>query len=75
MTEEGLKVREEALKKREAELTKQEEKRILQEKLDRIELLLAEYEASLYLQRPVRKESSLFGEFVETITYPFKGIF
>lgn len=74
MTEEELKVREEELNKREAELAKQE-KRYLQEKLDRIELLLAEYEASLYLQRPVKKESSLFGEFVETITYPFKGVF
>lgn len=74
MTEEELKVREEELNKREAELNRQEEKRYLQEKLDRIELLLAEYEASLYFQRPV-KERSLFGEFVETITYPFKGVF
>lgn len=74
MTEEELKVREEELNKRETEMAKQE-KRYLQEKLDRIELLLSEYEASLYLQRPVKKESSLFGEFVETITYPFKGVF
>ena len=78
MTEEELKVREEELKQKEAELAKKEEKRILLEKLDRIERDLIAYEALLYARSyscSRSKSNSLFGEFVETITYPFKGLF
>lgn len=77
MTEEELKVKEE-LKQKEMELAKKEEKRVLLEKLDRIERDLRAYEAYLYscsYSRSRSKRDSLFGEFVETITYPLKGVF
>ncbi|WP_251569600.1 hypothetical protein [Parasutterella muris] len=78
MTEKELKAKEEELKQKEMELAKKEEKRALLEKLDRIERDLRAYEAYLYscsYSRSRSKRDSLFGEFVETITYPFKGVF
>lgn len=78
MTEKELKAKEEELKQKEMELAKKEEKRVLLEKLDRIERDLRAYEAYLYscsYSRSRSKRDSLFGEFVETITYPFKGVF
>ena len=57
---------------------KEEEKRVLLEKLDRIERDLRAYEAYLYscsYSRSRSKSDSLFGELVETITYPLKGVF
>ena len=80
MTEEELKVKEEELKQKEMELAKKEEKRVLLEKLDRIERDLRAYEAYLYScsyssPRSRSKSDSLFGELVETITYPLKGVF